>query len=156
MAQLATVAMLAQTGLGMVRAIQENKAAERRRRVEMAARDKADEARKADLEREAAADERERRDTLRRALAAQRARAAAAGTTPLRGSSGAVLRNLIERSAVEGDDARARFRAQLDAINRNIAYRRRLNLLERRSGRRRLGFGLAAEALTVPGLLPRK
>ncbi|MHA1597623.1 MAG: hypothetical protein ACTSV1_02790 [Alphaproteobacteria bacterium] len=78
--------------------------------------------------------ERQQRERLRRDQATKRARFGAAGVSSVGGSAQAVLNGIAEEAERNISEQRAKSQYQLDEINRNSAYRRRVNLLEYKKG----------------------
>ena len=98
--------------------------------------------------------ERQRRDQLRRVLAAQRAQFGARGLSR-GGSADAVLKGLALDTERTIQDDRGLNDLRIADINRSLDLRRRRNLLELSSARRRSAFDLFGRGLKSISLLER-
>jgi len=139
------IAMTAlQTGLQLVQAKQQARAGN-------AAAASAAQFQRQQAEQAQAIRERDRRERLRRALASQRARFGAQGIGGGIGIGGgsaeAVLQGLANDTERMIADERGQLGLSLAAIDRDLAERRRRNLLELSSARRRLAFGAVERGL---------
>jgi len=140
-----TIAMTAlQTGLQLVQAKQQA-------RTDNAAAASAAQFQRQQAEQAQAIRERDRRERLRRALASQRARFGAQGIGGGIGIGGgsaeAVLTGLANDTERAIRDERERLGLSFQALERDLAERRRRNLLELSSARRRLAFGAVERGL---------
>lgn len=96
-------------------------------------------------------DARRRRERLRQVTAAQRARFGAQGVSVSSGSAGAVIRGLTRRANREGQDANELEALRVGGINDRYDRRKRKNLLEASSARKRMAFDLLRQGIrTVP------
>lgn len=93
-----------------------------------------------------AIEERRRRDRLRRALATQRARFAAQGVGG-GGSANAVLGGLAAETDREGAESRQLADMRIGAINDEVAWTRRRNLLAKSQANQRTAFALLEREL---------
>ena len=98
--------------------------------------------------------ERQRRDQLRRILAAQRAQFGARGLSR-GGSAGAVIKGLTQEAEQAIQDDRSLSNLRIADINQSLDLRRRRNLLELSSARRRSTFDLFGRGLKSISLLER-
>ena len=120
MAQLATIASLAGTGLavyGQVRQGQQQKATSRAQAENLRAQQAAQQDQAAV---QSAANERERQDRLARTIASARARAAAGGVAPDEGSAAALTAGLRSDAAEASADDAAAMSARLAAGRRSL------------------------------------
>jgi len=138
-----TIAMAAlQTGLQLVQASQQA-------RTDNAAAASAAQFQRQQAEQAQAIRERDRRERLRRALASQRAQfgARGIGVGVGGGSADAVLQGLANDTERAIADDRERLGLTFTALERDVEERRRRNLLELSTARRRLAFGALERGL---------
>lgn len=121
------------TGIELVQAKQQA-------RTQNAAAESAAQFQRQQAEQAQAIRERDRRERLRRVLASQRAQFGAQGIGG-GGSAEAVLKGLTNDNERAIQDERERLGLSFAALDRDVAERRRLNLLEVSNTRRRLAFG---------------
>lgn len=100
-----------------------------------------------------AIEEKRRREKLRQAMAQQRARFGGQGLSATGGSAKAVLAGLKNRTESEIADARSYGNLQIGQINRGLAGRRRLSLLQESQDHARNAFDLFRKGARAISLL---
>jgi len=128
----------AMAGMNSIQARQQARSANRQAQAQAAQKT-------AVLNRAQQIEERRRKDQLKRDTATQRARFAAQGTGARGGSAAAVLQGLARPVDEAIEDTRLRTESSISAINENLSYRNRTNLLEASAPLRRFAFNTFAK-----------
>jgi len=130
-ASLAFSALMA--GMNTIQNRQQAKSANRQAQAQAAQKT-------AELNRARVIEERRRKDQLKRDTATQRTRFAAGGVGSRSGSATAVLQGLARPVDEAIEDTRLRTDSSINAINENLRYRNKVNLLEASRPLRRFAF----------------